>query len=65
MIFRINTAYGILKLSQIITYNIFQKSLVVFTPNITTNHAITCSNAFLNSLRKNDVEDKVEGKGIG
>ena len=41
MIFRINTAYGILKLSQIITYNIFQKSLVVFTPNITTNHAIT------------------------
>ena len=41
MIFRINTAYDILKLSQIITYNIFQKSLVVFTPNITTNHAIT------------------------
>ena len=38
---------------------------MVFSANITTNHAITYSNAFLNSLRKNDVEGKVEGKGIG
>ena len=38
---------------------------MVFRPNITTNHAVTYSNAFLNILRKNDVEDKVEGKGLG
>ena len=27
-----------------ITYNNFEKSLVVFMPNITTNHAITYTN---------------------
>ena len=27
-----------------ITYNNFEMSLVVFMPNITTNHAITCVN---------------------
>ena len=27
-----------------ITYNNFEMSLVVFIPNITTNHAITCTN---------------------
>ena len=44
MIFGKNTTRGISKLSQIslaITYNNFEISLVVFMPNITTNHAIT------------------------
>ena len=40
MIFGINTARDISKLSQI-TYNNFEISLVVFMPNITTNHGIT------------------------
>ena len=46
MIFDINTTRDISKLSQIvsITYNNFEISLVVFTPNITTNHAITYTN---------------------
>ena len=47
------------------SYKNFETSLVVFRPNITTNHAISSSNTFLNSLRKNDFEDKVEGKGLG
>ena len=38
MIFGINTTCDISKLSQI-TYNNFEISLVVFMPNITTNHA--------------------------
>ena len=38
MIFGINTTHDISKLSQI------SKSLVVFMPNITTNHAITYAN---------------------
>ena len=47
MIFGINTSSDILKLSQIsITYNNFEISLVVFMPNITTNHAITYTNQF-------------------
>ena len=46
MIFGINTTYDISKLSQIsITYNNFEISLVVFTPNITKNHAITYTNS--------------------
>ena len=46
MIFGINTTYDISKLSQIsITCNNFEISLVVFTPNITTNHAITYTNS--------------------
>ena len=46
----INTTLDISKLSQIslaaceITYNNFKISLVVFMPNITTNHAITYTN---------------------
>ena len=40
MIFGINTTRDISKLSQI-TYNNFEISLVVFMPNIATNHAIT------------------------
>ena len=43
MIFGINTTCDISKLSQI-TYNNFEISLVVFMPNITTNHAITYTN---------------------
>ena len=47
-----NTTRDISKLSQIftrltareITYNNFELSLVVFMPNITTNHAITYTN---------------------
>ena len=46
MIFGINTTYDISKLSQIsITYNNFEISLVVFMPNIITNHAITYTNS--------------------
>ena len=50
MIFGINTTRVISKFSQVsftrltareITYNNFEISLVVFMPNITTNHAIT------------------------
>ena len=38
----INTTRDISKLSQIsLAYNNFEISLVVFMPNITTNHAIT------------------------
>ena len=44
MIFGINTTCNIS-----ITYNNFEISLVVFMPNITTNHAITYTN--LNCLR--------------
>ena len=43
MIFGINTTRDISKLSQI-TYNNFEISLVVFMPNITTDHAITYTN---------------------
>ena len=43
MIFSKNTFRDISKLSQI-TYNNFEISLVVFMPNITTNHAITYTN---------------------
>ena len=40
-----NSTRDISKLSQIsITYNNFEISLVVFMPNITTNHAITYTN---------------------
>ena len=49
MIFGINTTRDISKLSQIsraITYNNFKIPLVVFIPNITTNHAITYTNIF-------------------
>ena len=42
VIFGINTTRDISKLSQLHTlYNNFKISLVVFMPNITTNHAIT------------------------
>ena len=47
MIFGINTTRDISKLSQISlanTYNNFEISLVVFIPNIITNHAITYTN---------------------
>ena len=40
MIFGLNTTCDISKFSQI-TYNNFEISLVVFMPNIITNHAIT------------------------
>ena len=42
MIFGINTTSDISKLSQIL-YNNFQILLVAFMPNITTNHAISCT----------------------
>ena len=56
MIFGVNTTRDISKLSENftrltareITYNNFEISLVVFMPNITTNHAIT----YTNILRK-------------
>ena len=52
MIFGINTTRGISELSQIsareITYNDFEILLVVFMPNITTNHAITYTNYLCN-----------------
>ena len=47
MIFGKNTTSDISKLSQIsraVTNNNFEISLVVFMPNITTNHAITYTN---------------------
>ena len=44
MIFGINTT------SDIITYNNFEISLVVFMPNITTNHAITYTNGLYNKF---------------
>ena len=43
MIFGINTTRHISKFSQI-TYNNFEISIVVFMPNITTNHSITYTN---------------------
>ena len=43
MIFGINTTHDISKLSQI-TCNNFEISLVVFVPNVTTNHAINYTN---------------------
>ena len=46
MIFGINTTSDVLKLCQI-TYKNFEKSLVVFMLNITTNHAITQTNTLL------------------
>ena len=58
MVFAINTTCDISKLAQIslawisreITYNTFEISLVVFMPNITTNHAITYTNFMVNVL---------------
>ena len=55
MIFGINTAHDISKLPQIsLAYRLvklhitnFEISLVVFMPNITTNHAITYTNDFI------------------
>ena len=44
MIFGINTTRDISAACEI-TYNNFEISLVVFTPNITTNHAITYTNS--------------------
>ena len=47
MIFGINTTRDISKLTaREITYNNFEISLMVFMPNITTNHAITNTNLF-------------------
>ena len=55
MIFGINTTRDIFKIvsnfthliAHEITYNNFETSLVVFMPNITTNHAITYTNCML------------------
>ena len=44
LIFGIKTTRDISNLSQI-TYNNFEITLVVFMPNITTNHAITYTNS--------------------
>ena len=44
MIFGINTTQDI-SAAREITYNNFEISLVVFMPNITTNHAITYTNS--------------------
>ena len=47
MIFGIDTTCDISKLSQIsIMYNNFEISLVVFMPNIATNHAITYTDRY-------------------
>ena len=51
MIFGINTTNDISKLSQI-THNNFEISLVVFMPNITTNHAITYPNLKLQNWHR-------------
>ena len=68
MIVSINTTSDISKLSRLvklritkltpreITYNNFDLSLVVFMPNITTNHAITYTN-FAPELRSNFSSD--------
>ena len=61
MIFGINTTRDISKLSLIslayrlvkITYNNFEISLVVFMPNITTNHAITYTNFLVSVVSVN------------
>ena len=56
-----NTTSGISKLSQIqscitrltareIIYNNFEISLVVFMPNVTTNHVITYTNCYTEEL---------------
>ena len=45
MIFGINTTSYVSKLSQV-TYKNFERSLMVFIPNITTNHAITNLNKY-------------------
>ena len=55
MIFGINTTCDISKLSQI--YNNFEISLVVFMPNITTNHAITYTNS-LDAFQNNYIKGK-------
>ena len=58
MIFGINTTRDISKLSQISlyeAYNNFEISLVVFMPNITTNHAITYTNTI--HLINSEMED--------
>ena len=44
VIIGINTTREISKLSQIITFNDFEIPVVVFMPNITTNHALTDTN---------------------
>ena len=52
-----------------ITYNNFEMSLVVFMPNITTNHAITYTYGFLSkvvllsSFSRKLLVDKKEQKG--
>ena len=43
-----------------ITYNNFEISLVVFIPNMTTNHAITCTNITVSVLHIKELECKVE-----
>ena len=35
-----------------ISYNNFEISLLLFMPNITTNHAITYTNSFNNHIKK-------------
>ena len=52
MVFQLNLKYLPVKITKPlrvtareITYNNFEISLVVFMPNITTNHAITYTNA--------------------
>ena len=68
MIFGVNTTCDISKLSQIsraVTNNNFEISLVVFMPNITTNHAITYTNvqlALLNQQIMNTTQDNLESQ---
>ena len=58
MIYDISTTRDISKLSQISTIasNNFEISLVVFMPNITTNHAITYTNKINNFPIKNYIK---------
>ena len=69
VIFGINTNCDISKLSQIllayltarkITYNNFKISLMVFMPNITTNHAITYTNLIIILFPPKTVKLKVK-----
>ena len=60
MIFGMNTTHDISKLSPKFhspnTYNNFEISLVVFIPNITTNHAFTYTNSHLKCMASNSMD---------
>ena len=63
MIFGINATRDISKLSQI-TYNNFEISLVVFIPNISTNHAITYTNDFPQQQRRRRQQEREKSNRV-